>query len=270
MSFKNKSVLITGSTQGIGKALALLLAKDGANVMLNGRDEKRLSSAIKEFNRQGLRVKGIQADVSDPSNCESLIEETIKQYGKLDILVNNVGVAIGPEMVENIKPEVYAQSISINYLSAIYMTRVCLPYIREHKGSVLFISSIAGLAGFPESSAYCSAKMALTGFAEALRWELHNSGAHIGIAYIGFTENTDGKRILAPGGGTLLKTHKYSIQLVSIEAVANKLSKMLQRRKFKIYYPFSGRVFFYLNRFFPLLYNTLFRLIAYKNIRSKN
>ena len=268
MSFEDKVVLITGSSQGIGRALGKQLAELGATVVLNGRNPDRLSIAVKHLNELGFSVIGLQGDVSCPEVCTHIIEETIRKFGKIDILVNNVGIAVGPETAENIIPRVYAEVAATNYLSAVYMTRGVLPHIRTSHGSILFVSSIAGLIGFPESAAYSSAKMALTGFTETLRWELLGKGVHIGIAYVGFTENVKDKQILAPSGGKMLKIHRYSIKLIPMQVMASKLVKMLELRKVKGYYPFSGFMIYLFHRYLPILFKTLFYFFLLKERRK--
>ena len=270
MTFKNKVVLITGSSQGIGKALAGQLAAKGAIVVINGRNQIRLSMAVDGLRNEGFQVVGRQGDVSRAENCERLIDEIVSEFGRLDILVNNAGVSVGAATVEHVKPKVYEEVTATNYLSAVYMTRSALPHILKSRGSILFVSSIAGLIGFPENSAYCSAKMALTGFAESLRWETNGTGVYVGIAYVGHTVNVKGKKILAPKGGTMPKVHEYAIKLTPIKVMATNLLWMLRSRKSRAYFPFSARVLVNIHHYFPRLYRVLYRqFLRRESLRRK-
>ena len=269
MSFTNKICLVTGSSQGIGKSLAEQLAAEGATVVLNGRNENRLARAVEDLRQKGYRVAGLQGDVSLAVTCQRLVEDTIRHFGRLDILVNNAGVSVGPGTIEEIRPEIFERATTTNYLSAVYMTRCALPHLRASKGSVLFVSSTAGAIGFPENAAYCSAKMALTGFAEALRWELLDTGVHVGIAYVGYTENEAGKRILSPGGGTMLKQHGYKIKLVPIPVMTRNLLRMLQKRRFKGHFPFSGRMAVLVHHNLPWLWRGMLSIFLRRERRRK-
>jgi NAD(P)-dependent dehydrogenase (short-subunit alcohol dehydrogenase family) len=268
MHFRDKVVFISGSTQGIGKALARLLATQGARVVINGRDEARVQMAVAEFKSRQLNVTGMTGDVTLPADCRAMIAETLHVFKRIDILVNNAGVSAAGEATENVTPGVYEELIKANYLSAVYLTLAALPAIRGSRGSVLFVSSVAGVLGFPRNAGYCSSKMALTGFAESLKFELAGLGVHIGIAYVAYTQNEPGKMVLSPSGGLEPKKHVYSIGLVPIGKVASQLAAMLSRRKYKKVFTFSGKMLYYMNRHFPWLLQLLMNAFFAGTLRS--
>jgi NAD(P)-dependent dehydrogenase (short-subunit alcohol dehydrogenase family) len=215
---------------------------------------------LEELQSLGLKAMAVLGDVSQPNDCKHIVREAIDAFGQIDILVNNVGVSVVSVGVEEVSPETYLRVAETNYLSAIYMTCEALPYIRISKGSILFNSSLAGVTGFPENAAYCSAKMALTGFAESLRRELIGSKVHVGIAFLCHTENTEGKMVLAARGGLTPKVNSYSIKLAPIDMVSAQVIQMLHRRKFKRYFSFWGKVLGFMSRYAPSSLHLLFVL----------
>lgn len=145
--FRNKVVLITGSSRGIGKTLAWQLGKMGARVVLNGRTPDRLKVLEEEMRLEQVEVKGVLADVTVPDDCERMIREVLDHYGRIDILVNMAGLSMKGEAAD-LHPDVYRMTMETNYLGAVYPTLAALPHIRVSKGSILFISSVSALMGF--------------------------------------------------------------------------------------------------------------------------
>src|SRR6187402_386919 len=143
MYFKDKVVIVTGSAVGIGRTVALLLAQQGASVVINGRDEKKLETAFKSF-PSGSKVLAVAADVSDSQQAAMLIEKTIAHFGRLDALINNAGVSLNADFA-NTKPEVFKKVIDANILGSVYPCMFALKHIESSMGSIVFISSIAGL-----------------------------------------------------------------------------------------------------------------------------
>ncbi|MFA6448270.1 MAG: SDR family oxidoreductase [bacterium] len=196
---KNKVALITGSSRGIGLATARALASRGAKIALNARSADKLASAEKQLKSEGFDVISVQADVSDPESCRTMIESVISGFGGLDILVNNAGVSMRSNF-EDLTAETCREIIGVNLLGCIYPTLYAIPQIKANKGSLVFISSIAGLIGLPTGSLYCATKSALRGLADSLRCELAPEGVHVGVVYVGFTENDPEKTVIGSGG----------------------------------------------------------------------
>ena len=137
---------------GIGKTIALELCKQGAHVVLNGRNAERLEKTCLEFLQKGYSVIAVQADVTEPSGCELLINKTLEAFGKIDVLVNNAGLSMS-ERFENLHPEVFDAVVKSNIQGAAFPTLKALPSLKQTKGSVIFISSAAGMIGLPTASA---------------------------------------------------------------------------------------------------------------------
>ena len=144
--FENKVAIITGSSQGIGKATAAVFLKEGATVVLNGRNEERLLAAAKELSASGGEVFYVVGDVSEEIQAKTLVDETIKKYGRLDLLVNNAGISMRGDFSE-LKPEAFKSVFDTNVIGVPNLTIPAMLHIKKNKGSIIFISSVAGMRG---------------------------------------------------------------------------------------------------------------------------
>lgn len=229
--YKGKVAVITGSSRGIGKAIALELAKNGAAIVLNGRNQERLDAAIESIKQYTNDAIAVCCDVSDPEEGKRLIDETIERFGRLDILVNNVGVSMRGTVAE-LKPEVFENVFSSNVYGTVNPTIPAIPELRKTKGSIVFISSLAGIRGLPGLSAYCSSKMALRAIAESIRIEEHKYNIHVGLIYVGITEIEHNKETIAPDGSMKVLKERKEGNVQTTEQVAKAVLKNLKKRKF--------------------------------------
>ncbi len=248
--FKDKVAIITGSSMGIGKATALALARQGAKVVLNGRDVKRLENAKQFLQSQGFEVIAVSGDVRSYKDCQTLINETIRQFGKIDILINNAGKS-SRGYFESLSPVVLREMMEINFLGCLYPTQCALPYLEITKGSVVFISSVAGIRGLPETSIYCASKMALTSMAESLKVELASKGIHVGIVYVGITKNDPGKTVIDADGSLLELKNRQGNHAQKPEQVAEVIVNHVRKRKFKKILTPLGKLNWIANIVFP-------------------
>lgn len=229
---QNKVVLVTGSTAGLGKELAFQLCSMGARVVLNGREKERLEQTSVEFRAAGFETVTAQGDVSSPQECQKIIDRCLEAHGRLDVLINNAGLGSGGAFADT-TPETFRKVFEVNTLGAIYLTRHALPHIMHSGGSVIFISSLAGLVGLPYSSLYSSSKMALTAIAQALQVELLGSGVHVGIVYIGFLKNGPEKRVLGPSGDLQPTGERGYVSLQPMDNASLAIIRMIRRRSRK-------------------------------------
>ncbi len=249
---KDKVALVTGSTAGLGRELAFQLGLEGAKVILNGRDPDKLDRVAREIQARGFETAILRGDVSSPEECSKIIDRCIEKFGRLDILISNAGLGSGGSFEET-SPETFRKVFEVNTLGTIYITRFALPYIRESHGSIVFISSIAGLRGLPYSSLYCGTKMALTAIAQSLRIELSGSGVHVGIAYVGFLKNGPEKRVVGPGGELQPTGQRETFRLQPMDEAAKSIIRLIRKRKAKIVMSAMGRIFYLGVRFAPWL-----------------
>jgi len=227
--FKDKVVFITGSSKGIGKAAALLFGSYGSMVCINGRDIKALEDTFQELSQMRVESLQLPGDVSDSTQCSDMVKKIIDTFGRLDILINNAGIASHGK-VRDLTIGAWNRVVGINLMGPVYMSTYALPHIIASKGSILFISTPAGKVGLPGHAAYSVSKMGLTALVEAMQIELRKTGVHAGIIYVGFTENDENKQILYPDG-TYKKMPVRKIRQTGQEVVAKAIVKTLYAKK---------------------------------------
>lgn len=173
--FKGRTVVITGAGSGIGQALAAHCASKGANLALADIDGKQLASSINTQSFAGSDIKIYELDVSNRAAVYDFAEEVVKDFGKIDVVINNAGVALS-QTVEDMTYEDFEWVMNINFWGVVYGTKAFLPHLKQSDRSyVVNISSIFGLIGVPTQGAYNASKFAVRGFTEALRSELKDS-----------------------------------------------------------------------------------------------
>ena len=188
---ERKTAIITGSSRGIGKETAIILAKKPVNVVVCSRSQSEISSAVEEINKLtgNSSVLGIKCDVSIPSQVTSLVRSTIEKFGSktIDILVNNAGVAFNKKLIDTSEEE-WDQTTNTNLKGAFLFTKVVLPYmISKKSGVILNVNSGAGKVGFSNLSAYCASKFGLSGLAESLALEVnaHKNNIRVLTIFLG-------------------------------------------------------------------------------------
>lgn len=250
--FNGKVVIITGSTQGIGLKTAEILGKKGAKLVINSRSQEKVENAIQKLQLLSIDVIGIAGDVSDSDFCGKLLLITIEKFGKIDILINNAGIASSGNISE-LSNSAFSKVIQSNLMGSVNPTLACLPEIIKQKGSILFVSSLAGIVGLPKYSAYSATKRALLSFAESLKIETSESGVWVGINFPGFTENDETKTTLNSQGEEEILKKREGVRLNSQEKTAQSMIKQLENRRFKSFSSFSGKMIYLFYRFFPKL-----------------
>jgi 3-oxoacyl-[acyl-carrier protein] reductase len=183
-----RTVIITGSSRGIGKETAIILAKKSLNVVVCSRTQSEINSTVEEINKLtgNSAVLGIRCDVSIPSQVNSLVKSAMEKFGSntIDILVNNAGVAFNRKLIDTSEEE-WDQTINSNLKGAFLFAKTVLPYmISNWSGVILNVNSGAGKAGFSNLSAYCASKFGLLGLAESLALEVNAYNNNIRILTI--------------------------------------------------------------------------------------
>ena len=245
-----KVVVITGATSGIGKALADVFGKEGAKVVISGRQFETLHSNAEVMTRSGSEVFVVPADVSKEEDCKRLVAETIKKYGKIDVLINNAGISMRA-LFSEVEIDVIRQLMDVNFWGAVYATKFALPYLLKEKGSVVGISSIAGKKGLPGRSGYSASKFALEGFLETLRTENLKKSLHVLVACPGFTASGIRTKSLSKDGTAQGESPRDEKNMMSAEEVAQRIYKAVKNRKRDLVLTPEGRLSVFLNKFFP-------------------
>ena len=253
----SKVAIITGSSQGIGKATAEQLLRAGYQVVINSRSPAKLAKTQKQLSRLGP-VFAFAADVSSFEDCQRLVAATIQRFGRLDVLINNAGLSMQGEL-QGMNPEVFQKVVGVNLIGSANMANAALPAIRRSEGQIVFVSSLAGLLGLPGYSAYSASKMAITALAQSLRGELQGQGVHIGVAYLGFTENDPAKQIYDAGGKKIPQPDRSFVRTFPVQKTARALLVMVQNRTSKTFIGPPGRLSAWMAWMFPNLSQWLVR-----------
>lgn len=232
--FKDNVVIITGASAGIGKELAIQLAKQGANLSLAARDINKLNELAHKCNKLGGKSIAIQTDVSIKEQCKNLIDKTVEEFGKIDTLINNAGISMWVKFDEIKDIDLFERIMKTNFLGSVYCTYFALPYLKKSKGRIVGVSSLTGLVGVPTRTAYAASKHAMAGFFDSLRIELMNSGVTVTMIYPGFVATEVRERALGADGKPVGKSHLDESSVMSAELCAAQIIKASEKRKRKL------------------------------------
>jgi len=178
-TFCGQVAVITGASAGIGRALALQLARQGAKVVIAARRAERLESLAEECRALGAEVLVAPTDVTDEMQCKTMVEKTIAAFGRLDLLINNAGLAVTALFDDYHDLELFRYNVEVNFYGAVNCTYHALPYLKQSKGRIVTVSSLGGKSPLPGNTSYCSSKFALHGFFDSLRMELKHCGVSV-------------------------------------------------------------------------------------------
>jgi short-subunit dehydrogenase len=260
--FFNKVVIVTGGTEGIGRALVIALIEKGAKVATCGRNQDKLYQLQMQYPNKALHT--IVADVSSYEDCQKLISSTILTYGGIDILINNAGIAMR-SMLEDADVRVIKKVMEINFFGSVYCTKLALNSIIERKGTIVGVSSIAGYRGLPSRSGYSASKFALQGWLEAIRTELLDSGVNVMWVCPGFTASNIRNAALDKHGKPSGESHMDEESMMSAEEVAAHILRAIRKRKRTLVLTFTGKRAIFMNKFFPSLADRMVRNFYFRN-----
>jgi short-subunit dehydrogenase len=260
---KDKVVIITGGSSGIGKALAQEFGENGSKVLITGRNKNDLDLAVAELKEKQIEISGFVGDVSQAADNKKMTEEAIRLYGQIDILINNAGISMRA-LFEEVDLEVVKKVMDINFYGVLYATQACLPHLLKSKGSVIGVSSIAGFRGLPGRTGYSASKFALNGFLEVLRTELLYRGVHVMTACPGFTASNIRKRALTKDGSAQGESPRAEEKMMTSEECAQRIYRATVKRKNFLILTTQGKLAVWVNKLLPgladkLVYKTMAR-----------
>ena len=181
MNFKNKVIVITGASSGIGEATAEQFAKKGANLVLVARRKEKLEQVEKNLSKYPIKTLIQVCDVSDKEQVKQMSEKVIETFSKIDVLVNNAGFVIYGK-VKELSIEDNESQMKTNYFGTIYCTKSFLPYLlKQSFGHIVNVASVGGSFGVPGIASYCATKFAMLGFSEGLHHELHDTNVGVTV-----------------------------------------------------------------------------------------
>ena len=241
-NFTDKVIIITGASSGIGKALAMELAKEEANLVLAARSEDDLNRISKECQGYGAETLVVQTDVAEKDQCQHLIEKTIEEFACIDILVNNAGISMWSHFDKFDDLDRFNEMMQVNYMGAVYCTKYALPHLKKSKGLIVAVSSLAGKTGVPTRSGYSASKHAMVGFFKSIRVELMDSGVDVTLVYPGFVATEIRKRAYGEDGVPLGISPIQEDEAMSPEECARIMVKGMAKHKREIVMTLRGKV----------------------------
>lgn len=260
--FKDKVVIVTGGTDGIGKSLVQELLSAGAKVSTCARNHDKLYQL--QVQNPAASLLTTIADVSKENDCSRLIELTIKTFGTIDILINNAGISMRAELKEA-TIDVFKKVMDVNFFGSLYCTKEALPFILEQKGTIVGVSSIAGYRGLPGRGGYAASKHALQGWLESLRTELLDSGVNVMWVCPGFTTSNIRNAALNKDGNVHGESPMDESKMMSATECAIEILTAIEKRKRTLIMTFTGKRTVFMNKFFPSWTDKMVRKFFYEN-----
>jgi short-subunit dehydrogenase len=248
---KDKIVIITGASSGIGKALAYEFGIKGATVVLAARNFTNLQEIVADLGKLGINSLAVQTDVTIESDCQRLIEKTLEHFGKIDVLINNAGISMRALFIDS-ELDVLRRLMDTNYWGTVYCSKFALPYLLKSKGSLLGVISIGGYIGMPGRSGYSASKFAIRGFLDSVRAENSKTGLHVLVVAPGFTTSNIRKAALLADGSVQGETPRDENDMMSAEDVASHVYHAVIKRKQNLILTFyQGKLSVLVSKLFP-------------------
>ncbi len=248
---KDKVVVITGASSGIGLALAKKFGLEGSKVVITGRDVARLQSAERELKSLSVEVLALRADTVSLQDNQVLRDTVLQHYGRVDVLIANAGVSMRAYL-EDTNIEVVEQVVDINFYGAIRFISVFLAEIIKHKGYVIGISSVAGFRGLPGRTGYCASKFALQGFLESLRTEMLGRGVTVMTVSPGYVATNIRATALLADGKVQGVSPRDESGMMTAEKCAEIIYRAALKKKKILVMSFKDKLTILLNKFFPI------------------
>ena len=255
--FKNKVVVVTGASSGIGEALAREFAAQGARVVLGARSVQKLQLIAGDIRSKGGQAAYCAVDVTRPEECRELIATAVREFGGVDVLLCNAGISMRA-LFDDVDLEVLHRLMDVNFWGTVYCCKYALPYLQASHGSIVGVSSVAGLPG---RTGYSASKYAMTGFLETLRIENLKKGLHVMIACPGFTASNVRFSALTADGSQQGETPRDESKMMTAEQVARIIARGVRRRKRLCLMEAEGRATHLVKKFAPAFLDRMFYMV---------
>lgn len=251
MKLKDKVVIITGASSGIGKSLAFEFARRGANLVLGARQYVTLCQLGEELESEfKIKAVAVACDVSIEEDCAALIKQALTTFGRIDVLINNAGISMRA-LFNDVDIDVLKTLMDVNFWGTVYCTNYALPEILKTKGSVVGVSSIAGYKGLPGRSGYSASKFAMNGFLDSLRVENLKTGVHVMTACPGFTASNIRNTALNKEGEQQRESTLNEQKMMTSDEVARIIADGVEARSRTLVMTGQGKLTVMLSKLLP-------------------
>ncbi len=235
-------VIITGASAGIGRDLALQLARQGAWLSLAARNTEKLEEVAEQCRQLGAKALVVPTDVSEKEQCNRLIERTVKEYGRIDTLVNNAGITMWA-MFEDVKDiSLLDRIMQVNFFGSVYCTYYALPYLKKTKGRIVGVASLTGKTGVPTRTIYSASKHAMAGFFDSLRIELAGSGVSITMIFPSFVATDIRERAVDGEGKPLEESPLPEDKMMPVDECVRIMITAIEKRKREVIMTARGKI----------------------------
>jgi len=263
---KDRRIILTGASEGIGRALALALASRGARLALAARDRERLESLAQECRARGGEALAVPTDVTNQQDLEWLVAETVKSFGGLDAVIHNAGITMWSRFDALQDFTIFERIMEVNYLAPVRLTALTLPHLRQSRGLIVAVASLAGLTGVPERSGYAASKHAMIGFFDSLRIELAGTGVDVSVVAPDFVVSEIHKRAIGPDGEPLGASPMMQQKIMTADECAARIVRAMEKRQRLLLMSRRGR----LGRWLKLLAPAVIDRISARAIRQRH
>lgn len=262
-ALNSKVVVITGASSGIGEAMAKLYGQMGAKVVLGARSEEKLKQLTEQIISAGGQATYSVTDVTVAEECKQLIDKAVDTFGGIDVLICNAGISMRA-IFDDVDLSVLHRLMDVNFWGTVYCSKYALPYLQQSKGSLVGISSVAGLHGLPGRTGYSASKYAMTGLLETIRIENLKKGLHVMVACPGFTASNVRFSALVADGSQQGSTPREEGKMMTAEQVARIVARGIAKRKRLCLMEAEGRATHFVKKFAPSLLDKIFYWVMSK------
>ncbi len=257
--FSNKTVVLTGASDGIGAELARRIAPEGARLVLAARNEEKLHEVAFRCRKAGADILVVPTDVSEREQCERLVAQALERFGGIDLLINNAGMSMHAMFDEITDLATCERLMRVNFFGAMWCTHAALPALKQSRGQMVAMSSLAGKTGVPGRTAYCASKFALSGFCEALRIELDPHGVAVTVVFPGVVATETRRRGLDGSGAVAGVSRLDESNAMSVERCVDIALAGIRARRREVIMTARGRIGLKLKAFAPGVVDLLAR-----------
>jgi short-subunit dehydrogenase len=257
--YTDKTIVVTGASVGIGRALCLALAPQRPRLVLAARDEARLHEVAEECRRLGAQALVAPTDVGEQDQCRTLIERAVAHFGGLDVLVNNAGLSMWARFDELTDLSIYERIMRVNYFGCLWLTHAALPDLKRSRGQIVVVGSLLGFTGAPTRTGYSASKHAVNGFFDSLRIELMGSGVDITMVAPDFVVTEIHKRSVGKDGAPLGETPMQESKIMTAEQCASMIVRGMSARRRLVIGSLRGKLGRFVRLFAPTLIDNVAR-----------
>jgi len=264
--FRDQAVIITGASSGIGEALAYHLAQTGAFLALAARNGERLETVAAECRRLGAKAVSVPMDVSDEGQCKALVASALTTYGRIDALVNNAGFGVGARFANLPSLALFVDVLNTNFMGSVCCTYYALPHLKQTRGRIVAVSSVAAKVPLPFYSSYTASKYAMAGFFDVIRMELEDSGVSVTIIYPDFVATRFAANVRDAGGRPRGQdARSYSEKTMTAQECARLIVEAAAARRREVTLSTRGRLAPWIKLLAPGVVDKLARKVVRKS-----